>query len=67
MLGTGVLVMERRFSVEAKSFCFSAKDRCSESSDLLLEKRRRGFVGFIFASFHCSSWLVDTVDAASRS
>jgi hypothetical protein len=56
--------MERRFSVEAKSFCFSAKDGCP---DLCLEERRRGFVGFIFASYHCSSWLVDTVDAVSRS
>ena len=59
-----MLVMERRFFVEAKSFCFLAKDRCS---DLRLEERRRGFVGFIFVNLHCSSWLVDMMDVASHS
>jgi hypothetical protein len=58
VLGSGKrIVMEHRFSIEAKSFCFSAKEG---SSNLRLEERRKGFVGlFFFASFHCSSWLVE--------
>ena len=56
-------MMERRFSIEAKSFCFSAKEWYP---DLHLEERRKGFVGYIFASIQCSSWLVDTVEAASK-
>ena len=64
MLGSSKrIVMERRFSIEAKSFCFSAKEG---SPDLRLEERRKGFIGFIFASFHYSSWLVDTVEATSK-
>ena len=55
--------MERHFSIEAKSFCFSAKEG---SSVLCLEERRKDFVGYIFASNQCSSWLVDTVEEASK-
>ena len=40
MLGSGKrIMMERRFSIEAKSFCFSAKEG---SLDLRLEERRKG-------------------------
>jgi hypothetical protein len=55
--------MERRFSIEAKSFCFSIKEGFS---DLRLEERRKKFVGFIFASFPCATWLRDTVEAATQ-
>jgi hypothetical protein len=55
--------MERRFSIEAKSFCFSIKEGFS---DLRLEERRKKFVGFIFASFPCATWLKDTVEAATQ-
>ena len=55
--------MERCFSIEAKSFCFLAKEG---SPDLLLEERRKDFVGYIFASIQCSSWLVETMKAASK-
>jgi hypothetical protein len=53
--------MERSFSVEAKSFRFSAKVGCP---NLRLEERRKGFVGYIFASTQCSEWLVETVESA---
>jgi hypothetical protein len=53
--------MEWRFSIEAKVFYFSAKEG---SPVLRLEERRSKFLGFIFASIPCSSWLVDTVEAA---
>jgi hypothetical protein len=53
--------MERRFSIEAKSFCFSMKDGFS---DLRLEERRKNFVGF-FASAPCAAWLMDSVEAAT--
>jgi hypothetical protein len=55
--------MERRFSIEAKSFCFSIK---VGFSDLRLEERRKNFVGFIFASAPCAAWLMDSVEAASQ-
>ena len=55
--------MEQRFSIEAKSFCFSIKEGFS---DLRLEERRKNFVGFIFASFQCSACLMDTVEVASQ-
>jgi hypothetical protein len=58
-----LFVMERCFSIEAKSFCFSAKEG---SPVLRLEERRKGFAGFIFARFSCLSWLVDTVEVASK-
>ena len=51
-----MLVMEHSFSFEAKTFCLSAKDGCS---NLRLEERRKGFVGYIFASIQCSLWLVE--------
>ena len=53
--------MERHFSIEAKSFCFSIKEGFS---DLCLEERRKKFEGFIFASPPCAAWLRDTVEAA---
>ena len=56
--------MERRFSIEAKSFCLSAKEGCP---DLHLEEKRKGFVGVIFVSQPCASWLVDMVEEASQS
>jgi hypothetical protein len=56
------LVIERRFSIEVESLCFSAKQG---SPDLRLEERRKGFVGLIFASIQCS-WLVDMVEVASK-
>jgi hypothetical protein len=61
VLGLGVRVMERIFSFEAKTFCLSAKVGCP---NLRLEERRKGFVGYIFASIQCSLWLVDMVEAA---
>jgi hypothetical protein len=55
--------MEHRFSIEAKSFCFLAKEG---SPVLCLEERRKCFIGFIFANNQCSSWLVEKVEAASQ-
>jgi hypothetical protein len=53
--------MERSFTVEAKTFCFSAKDGCSH---FRLEERRKGFAGYIFVSNQCALWLMDTVETA---
>jgi hypothetical protein len=53
--------MERRFSIEAKSFRFSSKEG---SSLFRLEERRKKFVGYVFVSPQCSSWLIDTVEEA---
>jgi hypothetical protein len=47
LVAVGVFVMERSFSVEAKSFRLSAKIGCP---NLRLEERRKGFVGYIYAS-----------------
>jgi hypothetical protein len=55
--------MERRFSIEAKSFFFSSKNG---SSLFRLEERRKNFLGYIFVSTQGSSWLVDTVEAACQ-
>jgi hypothetical protein len=55
--------MERRFSIEAKSFCFSSKEGFSY---LRLEERRKNFVGFIFASSPCAAWLMDMVEAVTQ-
>jgi hypothetical protein len=55
--------MEQRFFIEAKSFCFSTKEGFS---DFHLEERRKNFVGFIFASTQCSSWLVDMMEAVCQ-
>jgi hypothetical protein len=38
----GGSAMERRFLVEAKAFCFTAKEG---STELRLEERRKGFIG----------------------
>jgi hypothetical protein len=62
-LGPSVAAMERLFSIEAKSFRFSFKER---SSLLRLEERRKKFVGYIYVSTQGSSWLIDTVEAASQ-
>jgi hypothetical protein len=53
--------MERRFSIEAKSFRFSSKEG---SSLFRLEERRKKFVGYVFVSPQSSSWLIDTVEEA---
>jgi hypothetical protein len=55
--------MERRFSIKAKSFCFSSKEG---SSLFRLDERRKKFVGYIFVSTQCSAWLVDTVEAVCQ-
>jgi hypothetical protein len=55
--------MKRWFSIEAKSFRFLSKDG---SSLFRLEERRKKFVGYIFVSTQCSSWLVDTVKVACQ-
>jgi hypothetical protein len=60
----GVFIMDRSFSVEAKSFRLSAK---IGYPNLRLEERRKGFVGYIFASVQCSEWLVETVESAIQS
>jgi hypothetical protein len=53
------LEMDRHFSVEAKAFSFLAK---AGKSELHLEGRRKGFVGFIFMGYQCSIWLAATVE-----
>jgi hypothetical protein len=53
--------MERRFSVEAKSFSFSAN---TEKSILRLEEKRKGYGGYISLGIQCSDWLADTVEEA---
>jgi hypothetical protein len=53
--------MERRFSVEAKSFFFSAK---KGSAVLRLEEKMKGYGGFILLGTKCSSWLADVVEEA---
>jgi hypothetical protein len=53
--------MERRFSVEAKSFFFSAKQG---SEFLRLEEKRKGYGGFILLGAKCSGWLADMVEEA---
>jgi hypothetical protein len=55
--------MERRFSIEAKSFFFSSKNG---SSLFRLEERRKNFLGYIFVSTQGSSWLEDTVEEACQ-
>jgi hypothetical protein len=53
--------MERRFSVEAKTFSFSAN---MGKSILRLEEKRKGFSGFISLGIKCSDWLADAVEEA---
>jgi hypothetical protein len=36
----------------------------SRCPNLRLEERRKGFVGYIYASVQCSEWLVETVESA---
>ena len=54
-------IIECNFSFEAKTFYLSAKDGYLE---FRFKERRKGFVGYIFASIQCSMWLVDSVEAA---
>jgi hypothetical protein len=54
--------MERRFSVEAKTFNLLVKE-----SVFRLEERRKGFVGVILVGHHCAAWLVVTVEEAVQS
>jgi hypothetical protein len=62
---TGVLAsrdergMERRFTVEAKTFFFSTK-----ASQLRLEERRKGFLGLILVDRRGAAWLAATVEEA---
>jgi hypothetical protein len=56
--------MERRFSVEAKSFSFSVN---LGKSVLHLEEKRKGFGGFIALGIKCSDWLADTAEEALES
>jgi hypothetical protein len=53
--------MERRFSVEVKSFFFSMK---KGSAVLRLEEKRKGYGGFILLGTKCSGWLADLVEEA---
>jgi hypothetical protein len=55
--------MEHRLSVEAKAFSFSMK---ANESELRLEERKKGFVGNIFLSIHCSVWSKDTVEEVMK-
>jgi hypothetical protein len=58
----GFVYMEKRFTVEAKSFSFSA---IVGKIELHLEERRKGFVGSLFLGLQCSDWLADMVEATS--
>jgi hypothetical protein len=51
--------MDRRFFIEAKSFCLLAKDGCLE---FRLEEKRKGFTGVIFVSLTIASWSVDLLE-----
>jgi hypothetical protein len=53
--------MERRFTVEAKTFFFSTK-----ASQIRLEERRKGFLGLILVDQRGAAWLAETVEDASR-
>jgi hypothetical protein len=53
--------MERRFSVQVKSFSFTAN---SSRSILRLEEKRKDFGGFLSLGIKCSAWLADTVEEA---
>lgn len=55
--------MEHCFSIEAKTFCLLVKEGCLE---FRLEDKRKGFLGVIFVSQPCASWLADTVEVASH-
>jgi hypothetical protein len=49
------------FFIEAKSFCFTAKDGFP---DFRLEEKRKGYVGAILVSPPASNWLVDSLEEA---
>ena len=53
--------MERQFSVEAKAFCFMAKEG---STEFWLKERRKGFVGVIKVGSQSAVWLVAKVEEA---
>jgi hypothetical protein len=55
--------MERRFSVEAKSFSFTVN---LSRSILRLEEKRKGFGGFLSLRIKCSDWLADAVEEAVK-
>jgi hypothetical protein len=57
-------LMERRFSMEAKSFSFSV---IPGKSVFRLEEKRKGFGGFISLGIKGSVWLADTVEEALES
>jgi hypothetical protein len=61
MGGAGEVQMECSFSVEAKTFSFSAQ---SGRSDIRLEEKRKSFRGFIFLGIKCSEWLVVAMEEA---
>jgi hypothetical protein len=50
-------------SVEAKAFYSSVK---ADASEIRLEKRRKGFFGFIFLGLQCFVWLLATVEEALK-
>jgi hypothetical protein len=56
-------LMERWFTVEAKSFSFLA---VLGKSVLRLEEKCKGFSGFIFLGVKGSDWLADTVEEALK-
>jgi hypothetical protein len=53
--------MERRFSVEAKTFSFLTQ---TVRSIIWLEEKRKGFRGFITLGIKCSEWLVLVMEEA---
>jgi predicted Ser/Thr protein kinase len=57
-------LMECRFSVEAKSFLFTAN---FGKSLLRLEEKRKGFGGFLSLGIKLSDWLADKVEEAVKS
>jgi hypothetical protein len=56
--------MERRFSVEAKSFSFTVN---TGKPVVRLEEKRKGFGGFLSLGIKCSDWLANTVEEALES
>ena len=56
--------MERRFTVEAKSFLFTAN---LGKSLIRLEEKRKGFGGFLSLGIKLSDWLADMVEEAFES
>jgi len=53
--------MERRFSVEAKTFLFSVEDgKCG----VRMEERRKGFLGVVRLGLQCIAWVLVAVKEA---